>query len=378
MGKIKVSLCLSSLISLIFFPFMGYANPSPGETRLAVLQLTQQISLSKQEIGYLTDVVRKITAEEVPKNFLVLTQESIMTLIPPDRNIEDCEGTCAVETGRLLDVKYIITGNLLKFAGKLRLTLRLHDTETGKMLGSEIAKSSSLDDMETQLQKSAKRLLSHFSSSSAPSSTPARFLSVSLYSIPEGASISIDGVQRCSAGSKNCKVQLKEGRHKISMSLANHLTRTETVVISPTKTQVNWGLQTNSGRLEVTSKPKKLKVLINQKEYITPASLKVEPSQNYEVTLNDPCFEGETQSVIGQVEQPTQVHFQAQPKEVMVKINAVDGDGKDLKVSMLIDSANVGTTPAEISLPVCSKELILNDPVYGIKSVKLNLKVFKK
>ena len=95
------------LCSLVCFSFVQAEKPK--EVRVAVLQLTQQVNLSNQEIGYLTDIVRKIASDQLPKHFLVLTQESIMTLIPPGRELEDCEGTCAVDTGRLLSVKYILS-----------------------------------------------------------------------------------------------------------------------------------------------------------------------------------------------------------------------------------------------------------------------------
>ena len=183
-----------------------------------------------------------------------------------------------------------------------------------------------------------------------------------LRSAPKGASISIDGIQRCSPGLASCKVQLQEGTHEISMSLVDHFTRTERVEIMSERTQVNWNLKSNSGMLEITSKPRKLNFLINQKSHTAPVSMKVRPHQNYEISVENECFQSEAQSIIGQLDQVTRIHLEPKPKRVSVEVRAINEDGGDLKLPILVDSSNVGTTPTQVSIPICSKELLLQKP----------------
>ncbi len=135
------------------------AAAEPGaEERVAVLTLRNSTQLEKGEVDYLTGLVRSITAKLLPKRYLVMTQENIVTLLPPDTKIEDCVGECEVDTGRTLGARYIITGEVLRFGKSLRLTLRLHDTESGRLVGSEVAKGKEVEELETPTEEAVAAL----------------------------------------------------------------------------------------------------------------------------------------------------------------------------------------------------------------------------
>ena len=130
----------------------------PNE-RLAVLMLRNRINMSREEVEYLTSVVRRIASKRLAHSYLIMTQENIEVLLPPNTKLEDCVSECQVETGRTLGARYIITGEILRFGSSLRLTLRMHDTKTGRLVSSEVAKGKEIEALEEPTEKAVLGLI---------------------------------------------------------------------------------------------------------------------------------------------------------------------------------------------------------------------------
>lgn len=147
--------------AMICFGLPLFAQNSTAEEvkRIAVLQLTNRLEMSPAEIEYLTGIVRLEAAKRLPSTYLVMTQENIVSLLPPDKTLEDCQSECEVDMGRLLGARYIITGEVLRFGSSLRLTMRLHNTETGRLISSEIAKGKQIEDLEEPTALAIQALL---------------------------------------------------------------------------------------------------------------------------------------------------------------------------------------------------------------------------
>ena len=185
---------LTSILSLLFcltsFNLMSavvYAQSSSAREklvdksdgdRIAVLSLRNRIKMSKEEVDYLTGLVRQIISKRLSRSYLIMTQENIEVLLPPNTNLDDCVSECQVETGRTIGARYIITGDVLRFGSSLRLTLRMHDTRSGRLVASEVAKANKLDDLEAPTEKAVEALINQIdgvkSNTSNTSSEPKR------------------------------------------------------------------------------------------------------------------------------------------------------------------------------------------------------------
>ena len=139
-------------------------DPSKGE-RIAVLSLRNRIKMSKEEVDYLTGLVRRIISKRLSRTYLIMTQENIEVLLPPNTNLDDCVSECQVETGRTIGARYIITGDVLRFGSSLRLTLRMHDTRSGRLVASEVAKASKIDDLEAPTERAVETLINQIDGS---------------------------------------------------------------------------------------------------------------------------------------------------------------------------------------------------------------------
>ena len=115
---------------------------------LAVLELRTKLDgPAKKQVdpAYFTDVVRTKALETSP-GLTVMTRENVLVLIKASgKTLEQCEGECEVETGRLLGADLIATGDLLQIGTQLKMTLKLHDTHSGRLLSGATASGGNVD-----------------------------------------------------------------------------------------------------------------------------------------------------------------------------------------------------------------------------------------
>ena len=133
--------------------------------RIAVLELLNRAPklVSRDEVSYLTNELRTVASYLPTPKFLVLTQESLEALIDPSKSIEDCVGSCAVETGRIVGARWILTGEVVKFGSSLRVSLKLHDTKSGHFLKGAAVKGKSVEELEQDLHAQALSLVKEVS-----------------------------------------------------------------------------------------------------------------------------------------------------------------------------------------------------------------------
>ena len=84
----------------------------------------------------------------------------ITMLFPTEQRLEDCVGSCDVETGRLLGAEWIITGEVLRFGPDLRAILSLHHVPSGALQRTERVAATNLVGLEEQILGQTLRLLS--------------------------------------------------------------------------------------------------------------------------------------------------------------------------------------------------------------------------
>ncbi len=127
--------------------------------RLAILELTDEAGLGTATVRFLADRVRGEAAALPRDDWMVLTGENVLALLPPGTQLADCVGECAVETARKLDADAVVSGVVRTVAGELKLTLRLHEARGGALLAQEVAAAPDAPQLEAQVVTAARRLL---------------------------------------------------------------------------------------------------------------------------------------------------------------------------------------------------------------------------
>lgn len=129
--------------------------------KLAVLDFKNSAKdLKAEDVRYFTDVVRG-TSLKVAPGLDVMTRENLITLLSATgKDLGQCEGQCEVDTGRRIGADAIISGDVLKVGSRYHISLKLHETQDGRLLSTSIATGRTIDELDEDLQKAATSLLS--------------------------------------------------------------------------------------------------------------------------------------------------------------------------------------------------------------------------
>ena len=127
---------------LLIFVCMVFCATTAFATHVAVLETgadgaaKDKVPLSDRQ--YLTNVLREEAVKQLPatENYTIMTRENIQQMLPPGKAIEECEGSCLVETGKNISADYICQARVGSFDGDLTLSAELYETAGNKLIAS--------------------------------------------------------------------------------------------------------------------------------------------------------------------------------------------------------------------------------------------------
>lgn len=130
-------------------------------TRLAALDLADPGALlNEADARLLSDTIRITSRSVLPaEQYIIMTKDNIFQLLPPDINVADCGGDCAIEAGRNLGARHLLTGEVASVGGMYRISISLYDTESANLLGVTQASGKEIFDLEASLVQETTRLL---------------------------------------------------------------------------------------------------------------------------------------------------------------------------------------------------------------------------
>ena len=128
--------CLLFLLFLTIFAVESFAVHVAVLETGADASAKEFVSLSDRQ--YLTNVLREQAVKELPatQNYVIMTRENIQQMLPPGKTIEDCEGSCLVETGKNIAADYICQAYVGSFGGTFTLSAELYETAGNKLIAS--------------------------------------------------------------------------------------------------------------------------------------------------------------------------------------------------------------------------------------------------
>ncbi len=104
--------------------------PSASAERLAVLEI-KGADLEPKALAYLSRRVRGEALKHLPAGWEVMTRDNMLVLIDAAQGQCVKEGECEVETGRHIGADVVVAGEVVRLAGRLRLTLHAYETRGG-------------------------------------------------------------------------------------------------------------------------------------------------------------------------------------------------------------------------------------------------------
>ena len=106
-------------------------------------------SVSLSDRQFLTNVLREQAVKELPatQNYTIMTRENIQQMLPPGVSIEECEGSCLVETGKNIAADYICQARVGVFGGMLSLSAELYEIARNKLIASFYGRGANVNEL---------------------------------------------------------------------------------------------------------------------------------------------------------------------------------------------------------------------------------------
>ena len=126
--------------------------------RLAVLEF-QGKDLDQDILMTFSDTVRGGALQSLqPHGVVVMTRENMLVLLREMGKKECGEGDCEVETARNIGADYVISGKVVRVERVYFVTLKLHETQGGSLLGTDTVEGASQVDLLRSLREHARHL----------------------------------------------------------------------------------------------------------------------------------------------------------------------------------------------------------------------------
>ena len=356
---------------------------------VAVLEtVTLGTSISKAERAFLTDKLRSKAIEVLPtyNDFVIMTRDNILAMLPPGRSLEECEGECMVETGKNISADYVAQARVGQFGSDLTLTVELYETAGGKMLANYTSKNSSVDELLAEIEGRSAMLfgtipgavtsnagfddgrggISDLSTGRQWSSSKVKKHLVEISTEPSGALLNVDGRPQSNCRSTPCTVELSEGNHKFTFVLDRYFDVDTVVMVNGGTDKLKAKMTPNFGRLVIEpefpdnlGEPGGLTVQVDGETVPRKTEL---PPGRYSVVIEHACYE-DVQFTATIVRGKTLSYTKELiPKNGHVSISARQDDTPQ-KVPVYVNGSWAGTTPFDEDVSVCAKIAVGDDKV---------------
>ena len=221
----------------ILIAFLAVA--SMASTHVAVLEtVSEQGVIGRSEKMFLTDKLRERANKVLPAymGYIVMTRENISAMLPPGKSIEDCEGSCLVETGKNIAADYVAQARVGKFGKQLTVTMELYETAGNNLIGSFTARKPDAEGLLEEIEREADRVFQQILATSVLTvggndgisgiktgnegyqPGDGKIYIVNVESSPAGALFSVDGRVNSSCNTTPCSIALPGGSHQFNFS----------------------------------------------------------------------------------------------------------------------------------------------------------------
>ena len=147
------------------------------------------------------------------------------------KDISDCDVQCEVTLGRVVGADYVLSGTIFQAEGVYILTLKLHDTMSGSLLGQKRIQNSSQVAMFSETYEMSRSMMVE-KIVGAQQTTSGEQVSMTFNSTPsgEGVTVLVGGRPVCSK--TPCTEKVPSGRHEVQILRKDYFPWIETHSIS--------------------------------------------------------------------------------------------------------------------------------------------------
>ena len=269
----------------------------------------------------------------------------------------NCLGECAVETGRNIGADYVVTGEVLSFAGQLRINLTLHETQTGNLISSVRAGASDLLGLEEPIDAKSIELFRPLHQNQTQSLTSSEYeigdsqsiwvpdgvsaVVVQFKSEPTGALVELDDQV---IGETPCSRPLTHGTYEVTIRRIRYVTHSEVFEVGPDESNsLHVTLTPDFGWLSVNSNPSGLTVAIDGEQVgETPVTKREIDRGLHEIVIQNQQYYPKGNRIV--IDRGEHEHLNIIPTPINggLNVHAVDGDSNAVDAVVYVDGVELG------------------------------------
>ena len=352
---------------LVAILLLIWSTVASAQTKLVAVLEFRGIGMDPQMMMQLSEVARGGARSALPNTeYNITSRESMKSMLEDmGKDLSDCNVECEVELGRVLQSDYVISGTIGKIDDMYILTLKLHDTLTGSLMGQKTLRDTDkfvlLDKTgpETKAlvvenialvsnQLTGKKVSVVFKSNQFNSKTPTTIL---VGSTPVGS---------CSTAS--CTKDVPPGRFNVQFIQEGYAPENQTLDLRADES-FTISLRASFATLSIVTEPTKTNIRLEGPEgFETITSTQFNKKRldipgKYTATVQDECFEPSGKYITVNPGDVKEQLIPLQPKQAGISVVVLNAKQEPVPADLIIGGTNVGTAPWQGAIPLCIDQL---------------------
>lgn len=342
---------------LIFLFLLLWSNVAYAKQRVAVLEF-RGVGIDSTVLLQVSDDARGGAREGLPtQEFEITSRENIKQILEDmGKDMSACDVECEVTLGRVIGADYVVSGSLMRIEGTYILTIKLHDTLSGSLLGQKKVQEQSTVALFDRTYAVTKALmLEKISSQQQLKLTD--LVRTRFDSVPNGeVTVLVGGRPVCSR--TPCTKEVPSGSHEVQYLKMEYFPWVETVYLEEGK-EVLAELTSTFSTITVNTSPSILEnnLQLNGKNQDL-KKFKIRPGQ-HTIMLHDDCYVSEGIEVTIEPGKNEEYTIVPRFKKSAIQVLSFDKNQQVQPGEVYVDGHYLGTTPLQVVVPLCSKTLVV-------------------
>jgi PEGA domain len=355
-------------------PFASRSANAAPQKRLAVLELDVQPGLVVDR--HVFSARLQNAATKIASDYIIMTAQTVEVLVTAaGKTLADCEGQCAIDTGKLIGADVVAAGRISRTGRLYSLSLQMYDTAQGRLISGIDVSSKSLAALLSKTTPAGERLFNRLewsiaradsahasigddAGSQSISPTTDDEVLVSMDSDPADSTLSMDGKLLCQA--TPCAKMVARGPHDFVFEKEGYERHFRELSIIG-ETSLHGRLRRIFATASIRTDPPNLLVSIdgaNPMRHDEPFSLK---PGNHTLLISDPCFFEKRARINLQQGEDREVTLSLRPKTVLLKVIPEDDKENVVKGRAAVDGKELGPVPETYAVSICAHHLEVSD-----------------
>ena len=355
---------MSFLICWLFMLCTSIAQAQQQTKLVAVLEF-RGLGVNTQLLAQLSEEARGGARMSLPNSEYNITSRENMKQMLEDmgKDMSACDVECEVELGRVLQADYVISGSVGKIDNMFILTLKLHETERGSLMGQKtIRHADKFVVLDKTLEETKALVIENIALAS--NQLTGRKVNVTFTSpqfnekTPTMVMVANTPMEK-QCTTQNCSMEVPAGRYNVQFIQSGYAPETQQIDFNQQK-NIEIELRPNFANIKVRTEPEDVTIVLRggpenktKKETSEFTWKKLAPGK-YSITVEDKCYEANGKEITLSAGDDKDISITLQPKQSGISVVVFDEYQEPLAANVLVDGKKVGVAPWQGPVDLCT------------------------